>query len=175
MAAQTDFPRFPQLPAELRVMVWEASIEPRVVDVNMVHRGRPRAGQSRISWRVSNPAQLEASVEARQVLIRLYMRPPVACPVAVGDGVAPPQRVVYFHPRVDVLAQDFEAVIGGELADRVRRPGVRTRLPLRGDFDDVLRRLQPLPQGFLDPFQSLGRLHLNLRMSTRTCLPLVLP
>jgi hypothetical protein len=94
------------------------------------------------------------------------MRLPVACPVAVGGAVAPPQPVVYFHPGVDVLAQDFEVIIEGELADRVRRPGVRTRLPLRGDFDDIFRRLQPMPQGFVDPFHHLGHLHLNLRMLT---------
>ncbi|KAK4149098.1 hypothetical protein C8A00DRAFT_38315 [Chaetomidium leptoderma] len=162
---QKVFKPFPRLPLELQVMVWAASIEPRLVEVNMVHRSRPRAGRSKISWRgTPNPVQLRVSVEARRVVLRFYQKVYFACPVANRHGIATPEALVYFHPRMDVLGQDFEAIIKSSLPNRVRRPGVRTRLIFHGDFDAVFKLVRPLPRDFLDPLRDLRHVHLNLHI-----------
>jgi hypothetical protein len=156
---------FPRLPKELRAMVWTASIEPRVVEVNMVHDPRPRAGRSKISWRTThNPAQLEVSLEAREVLLRLYRRLCCACPVAVGGAVTAPQAIVYCHPDVDVLSQDFEAIIQGSTGDRVRRPGVNARLTLTNGFGDILPPLRPAPRDVVDHICVLRHIQLDLHI-----------
>lgn len=163
---QQQFLWFPLLPLELREPIWEASMSPRQVEVNMIHRTRAGAGRSKVSWRVTrNPGPLATSVEARRVFLRFYKSLNFACPVAVAGGVVPPDAVVYFHPRLDVLSQDFEAVINSSLFDRVRRPGVKTRLILNGSFYETLKPVQqPVAPRVLDFVQNLRHIHLNLHL-----------
>lgn len=161
-------------------MVWEASLEPRVVEVNMLHHTRPRAHQSKIAWRTTSiPAQLAATSEARRVLLRFYHRLYFACPLPVGDGIVPPKAMVYLHPELDVLSQDCEAIIyweGQAGVDRVRRPGVKARVRQRvgpdpadtltwdGDFYSVFHLVRPLPWRFLDPLRDLRHVQVNLHI-----------
>lgn len=146
-------------------MVWQLAAEPRIVKVNMIHRPRPLGGQSKIAWRTSrNPDIMLVCVEARQATLRVYKRLFFICPVPV-TGVAPPAAVVWFHPHLDVLSQDFEPIIRTLAGpDRVRRPGVKTRLPLAGTFDDIIRPVaQPVLPGLFDP-RRLRHIHLNLHL-----------
>jgi hypothetical protein len=171
-----QFHPFPRFPAEVQLMVWRLSMHPRVVSVNIVHSNRrPRANQSKVSWRVSRaPAQLAATLDSRNVALSLYQKLYFACPVPVrGDKGPAPVAMVYFHPELDVLSQDFEViVVSYEGPDRIRRPGLKARLTAgpapntrwRGDFDDLYQLSRPLPKDFFDPFHNLAHIHVNMHL-----------
>ncbi|AEO67462.1 uncharacterized protein THITE_2088950 [Thermothielavioides terrestris NRRL 8126] len=166
--AQQEFHLFPRLPPELREMIWAESLEPRVVGVNPVHKLRPRAGKSKISWRIRAPmpALFSVSVEARRVAMPLYKKLYFACPAAVR-GVAPPVVFVYFHPELDVLSQDFEAIVVWPPmgVNRIRRPGILARVSLPGNFDDVVQPIAPpVPRGRFDPLRDLRHVNLDIHV-----------
>ncbi|KAH6844526.1 hypothetical protein B0I37DRAFT_406216 [Chaetomium sp. MPI-CAGE-AT-0009] len=158
---QALFPFFPRLPAELRIAIWEESIEPRVVKVNLVDDFAPETGEETITWRVTRiPALLETSIEARQVGLREYKMLWCVAPMVVYSQAAP-TAMVYFHPRMDVLGQDFQAVVWDGQMGHVQRPGLEL-FPRSVEFFDIFRGERPLIEGSLDPFHSLRHIHLNL-------------
>lgn len=147
-------------------MIWEKSIEPRVVRVNMMHRFAAETGEPIISWRVTrNPAPLDTSIEARQAFLRHYKMLRCVAPVAITRGRAAPSAMVYFHPRMDVLGQDFEVIIPDCLrTHQVRRPGIKSlpRWPAR--FFDIFSGERPLAEGSFDPLYDLHHIHLDVLM-----------
>ena len=84
--------------------------------------------------------------------------------MAVGGAVTVPQAIVYCHQDVDVLSQDFEAIIQGSTSDRVRRPGINARLTLTNGFGDVLPPLRPMPRDVVDHACALRHIQLNIHI-----------
>jgi hypothetical protein len=104
-AAAGDFRRFPDMPAELRLKVWHASFEARVVEL---HTRKPHyAADDRYSglpdWqsRCANPAALAVSGEARCAALERYT---VAIPLERIEGSSRRHRSVYVAPDLDTLA-----------------------------------------------------------------------
>ncbi|KAI1776245.1 hypothetical protein F4818DRAFT_375013 [Hypoxylon cercidicola] len=101
----TEFTLFPLLPAELRIDIWNASFEPRVVelhktpDANVVN-SISRFGPSPWLSNCSNPAALSACSEARELALKHF-----AVPLAVfaPRRGALSRRLLYLDPASDLL------------------------------------------------------------------------
>lgn len=63
-----EFTLFPKLPCELRLMIWEASMKPRLIAVGPKGRGRPRSEHSK---RIL-PALLSVNKDSRYCALRHY-------------------------------------------------------------------------------------------------------
>ncbi|ERT00958.1 hypothetical protein HMPREF1624_02193 [Sporothrix schenckii ATCC 58251] len=124
-AMPTSFPRFPDLPTELRLKIWKLSFAPRVVEV---HRrkshyaddyhaaggGRGSAGAagpaSLAKWQSwsANPAALAVSYEARACALEHYsatIRLAVNTPCErAGEARLDLHRRLYLAPHADTLA-----------------------------------------------------------------------
>ncbi|KAK3290842.1 uncharacterized protein B0H64DRAFT_436250 [Chaetomium fimeti] len=162
--SQPLFPLFSRLPAELRMMIWEDSIEPRIVRVNILSHSSSDfwsvTYKRTVSWRVTRiPTLLEVSVEARQVGLRQYEMLRCVYPVTVARGK--PMAIVYFHPRMDVLGQDFQAVPMNSQTAYVRPPGCDWD-PLPVEFFNIFRGQRPLTDDSFDVFHQLRHIHLDL-------------
>lgn len=158
--AQEQFHQFRRLPIELRYMIWEESFEPRLVEANIIHNGTRRTRTSPIEWRLShNPAAMEVSAESRAVAKRHYKKMSLACAIEV-KGPPPPAPYIYFHPRMDILCQDFEYIVGHFIMHRARRPGTKTRAILPNGFEDILRNPNPFN------LDMIRHIHVNIRKCT---------
>lgn len=94
------FTLFPQLPAELRLKVWQQSFNPRTVEL---HSRRTHYAQTHTPrWHSScgNPAALAVCAESRAEALPFY-----SVPLPIGDN----GRLLYLNPAVDTV------VILGEL------------------------------------------------------------
>ncbi|KAI6379815.1 hypothetical protein MCOR25_001948 [Pyricularia grisea] len=145
---EPTFHMFAKLPAELRLKVWQHSLEPRVVELH-TRRGHyaddfRHGGHLKWHSRCTNPATLSVCVESREVALERYT---VALPLAVpprrhetpqdsfripqawipGDSVDSHRHVLYLDP-----ARDTVALLGGldlkllkELLDCIRHEDPR--------------------------------------------------
>ncbi|EHA52005.1 hypothetical protein MGG_15233 [Pyricularia oryzae 70-15] len=145
---EPTFHLFAKLPAELRVKIWQQSLEPRVVELH-TRRGHyaddfRHGGHLKWHSQCTNPAALSVCVESREVALERYT---VALPLAVpprrhetpqdsfripqawipGDSVDSHRHVLYLDP-----ARDTVALLGGldlkllkELLDGIRHEDPR--------------------------------------------------
>jgi len=108
----STFPRFADLPAELRLKIWHHSFLPRVITLHTrkLHYADDSRNRGVPSWqsRNANPAQLSVSVEARQAAQEHYS---VSLPLAVertceraGESPLDRHRRLFLSPRADVVA-----------------------------------------------------------------------
>lgn len=68
-------------------MVWEQSIESRIVEANIVHNPDRVAGQSPIEWRLTrSPTLMRISQESRKVGGLHYKKLFLACPAKAAGG-----------------------------------------------------------------------------------------
>ncbi|KAL2023319.1 hypothetical protein VTK56DRAFT_3057 [Thermocarpiscus australiensis] len=168
--AATQFPLFERLPRELQLMVWEETIEPRIVEVNLVFKARPRRGQPKLQWVLTRPpALLAVSRHARwfaqrqyQVLCLGYPHPvPSANPTPPPP---PPQAITYFHPRLDVLSQNWLAIAYKEQDPVVCQPRTKWNAALKGGFYCILPPPErPLNWSIFD-VAALRHIHINLHV-----------
>jgi hypothetical protein len=143
------------------MMIWEESIEPRVVSVSLVHQFAAGTRSLAISWRVTRiPALFETSVEARRAALRQYKTLFCAAPLKMGGGQGARAAMVYFHPRMDVLSQSFEVIMLGQYLSLVRCPGVTSFPHWPLSFFDIVSGERRM--GSLDPFHGLRHIHLNI-------------
>jgi len=93
-----EFPQFSKLPAELRLMIWKATVERRVVDAEF----SPRTG--RVVTSAAPPAIFHVNSESRAVAKELYEKIFWA-----NENVAGNNRVarIYFNHEVDDLYLPF--------------------------------------------------------------------
>ena len=157
------FPSFNRLPPNLRMMIWEESIEPRLVSANLVCQFAARTRNPIISWRVTRiPALFETSVEARRAALSQYKILLCVAPVKMGGGRSPPAAMVYFHPQMDVLGQDFDVMMLGLYLSIVRCPGISQSFPYWPlSFFDIFSG-ERLINGSFDPLHDLRHIHLNI-------------
>ncbi|KAL2137951.1 hypothetical protein VTI28DRAFT_7771 [Corynascus sepedonium] len=100
-----QFYPFGKLPPELRLMIWKMSFQPRLVEVKVKIAGVYVRAQAEIVHKTTrNPVQLAISRESRECAKSSYRK---LCFTIEAVAV-----VVYLHPNIDVLRQDFAAVAG---------------------------------------------------------------
>ncbi|KAI1101948.1 hypothetical protein F4804DRAFT_282111 [Jackrogersella minutella] len=94
----TTFTRFPSLPTELRVKIWNESFQPRVVELHS-----QQSGNESPKWvsNCSNPAALSVCSEARELALAHYY---LLLPVLRSKPGPPLSRTLYFDPNSDLLA-----------------------------------------------------------------------
>jgi hypothetical protein len=87
MALLTSFPQFSKLPTELRALIWNASLQPRVVEIMFVEsRG--------FFTRVGSPTALRICKDFRAAVMSSY-------PVCFGNAMFKPRTV--FNLSLDTL------------------------------------------------------------------------
>ncbi|KXX78329.1 hypothetical protein MMYC01_205449 [Madurella mycetomatis] len=98
---------------------------------------------------------MEVSHESRAVAERHDEKLSLACAVEVR-GPPPPAPYIYFHPKMDILCQAFEYIIGNFIMHRARRPGTKMRVILPNDFEDILRNPNPFN------LDTIRHIHVNI-------------
>ncbi|KAI4862079.1 hypothetical protein F4820DRAFT_36954 [Hypoxylon rubiginosum] len=128
-----EFPSFPLLPAELRIKIWNASFEPRVVelhktpDVSVVDN-TPKLGFGPSPWlsNCSNPAALSICSEARELALKHFAVPLAVFAPRRGELC---RRPLYLDPASDllVIVGDVDYLGLADLFDaaQARDPGRR--------------------------------------------------
>jgi hypothetical protein len=122
--AMSTFHRFPLLPTELRLQIWEATIEPRTVMVCFSYK--PKTNDYLLYPRLQTctpvPAPLQTSQEARSHLKgfyqQLYSEQPVELEFPIerfDQTIESPRRYVWFIPAIDIVD------IGGNQLERLRQ------------------------------------------------------
>lgn len=128
----------------------------------MVHQFAAGTRSLIISWRVTRiPALFETSVEARRAALRQYKTLFCAAPLKMGGCEGAAAVIVYFHPRMDVLSQNFDVIMLGRYISLVRCPGVTSLPQWPLSFFDIISGERRLGGPF-DPFHSLRHIHLNI-------------
>ncbi|KAI1450105.1 hypothetical protein F5Y02DRAFT_172536 [Annulohypoxylon stygium] len=107
-SSPTSFTRFPDLPTELRLKIWDETFEPRVIEVHLdrfmdlIADSKGRSNPLRWSSNCSNPVALFVCFESRK---QACSRFPVILPVfRLGAGKRPIPRHIRFDPTLDMLA-----------------------------------------------------------------------
>lgn len=163
--AATELPLFPRFPLEIQSMIWVASMEPRAVDVTMAFEAGDRPGRRNMVLQLThNPQQMATVREARKAFLRHYTKLYVSC----LWEYEPITRVIYFHPHLDVLSQDFEVIAARQGHSRIRLPGAGSRSSIwPADFFNNVGTL-PLPEvpllGQADPLGRLRHVQVNMHL-----------
>ncbi|KAK6821080.1 hypothetical protein PG987_015480 [Apiospora arundinis] len=128
------FHPFPRLPAELRALVWQMTVEPRVVEINASHKRNTLNNQVEPYRLVSStpvPAELQTCHEARN--LGLYQRHLSEFPVALLDppsqndtreSVPPEQqrRYIWLNWDIDTIYTGLEPICEfSPIAHRIKR------------------------------------------------------
>ncbi|KAK8000461.1 hypothetical protein PG990_013061 [Apiospora arundinis] len=128
------FHPFPRLPAELRALVWQMTVEPRVVEINVSHKRNTLNNQVepyRLVLSTPVPAELQTCHEARN--LGLYQRHLSEFPVALLDppsqndtreSVPPEQqrRYIWLNWDIDTIYIGLEPICEfSPIAHRIKR------------------------------------------------------
>lgn len=106
------FKQFSLLPAELRLQIWEATIQPRIIVICFSYK--PKTNEyllyPRLQTRTPVPAPLQTSQEARNhlkgIYHQLYSEQPVELEFPIGkfdQTIESPRRYVWFMPAIDIV------------------------------------------------------------------------
>ncbi|KAI0896015.1 hypothetical protein F4806DRAFT_49119 [Annulohypoxylon nitens] len=104
----TSFTRFPDLPTELRLKIWDETLEPRVVEVHLEEfidlfpDSNGRSHPFRWSSTSRNPVALFVCFESRKQACSRF--PVVLSVFRLGAGKRPIPRHIRFDPASDMLA-----------------------------------------------------------------------
>ncbi|KAI0884278.1 uncharacterized protein GGS22DRAFT_189407 [Annulohypoxylon maeteangense] len=124
----TSFPRFPALPTELRIKIWNESFIPRVVELHSQNFPDLTGNFHQWESNSSNPAALSVCFESR-MLARAHFTVllPVFTPGSKSGELT--LRDLYLNPASDLLAvlgrMDFERLIDLFKVIQLRDPEVR--------------------------------------------------
>ncbi len=137
-----NFPLFPRFPLEIQSMIWVASMEPRKVEITMALGAGDRPGQRRVVMQVTpNPPQMVATQEARKAYLQYYTKMYVSYPQKLNRSAR--SRVIYLHPGLDVVSQDFQVIVTRQGNNRIRAPGAPARSLWQPSFCDALTIAPP--------------------------------
>ncbi|KAH8204765.1 hypothetical protein TruAng_001099 [Truncatella angustata] len=94
------FGLFPALPAELRLKIWNATFEPRVLELHSKRGHYAMPVSAHWCSDCGNPVTLSLCHESREEALAFYT---IALPVGDENG-DPTKRLLYMNPAVDTVA-----------------------------------------------------------------------
>ncbi|KAI0872887.1 hypothetical protein GGS24DRAFT_502362 [Hypoxylon argillaceum] len=124
-----SFPQFPRLPTELRLQIWAATVEPRVLRVGLGEKAKTAVAD----WSVyTNPAGLSVCTESRAVLLKHYT---ASLPIYWYHQMSPLRYAMrYINSDLDIVFIDpaFESEDTSNWGQ------------INGDFNLLMSGLRPL-------------------------------